>query len=106
MTAFHHYELHCDAVGCPASYNVANPRADGTRADALRHGWVHGVAYNPLTRGPAKSFDFCPTHAFKLAELEPVKSSRGMVNVRDHGAVGDGVTDDRTAVEAAVKEAT
>lgn len=62
MTAFHHYELLCDADGCDASFNAAEARADVTRAKAATVGWVHVVTPRPHG-GPATSADYCQRHA-------------------------------------------
>lgn len=72
MTAYQHYELHCDAPGCDAVYNVADKRADATRARAAKEGWVHGVEPPaPHRGGPARSLDYCPAHAGRIGELAP-----------------------------------
>jgi hypothetical protein len=61
MSAFHHYELHCDVESCDASYNVAEITAGVTRKRSAEAGWIFVVA--PLTEGGAyKYLDFCPDH--------------------------------------------
>lgn len=67
MTAFHHYELLCDAPdGCDARFNAAEKHAFKTREYASRQGWVHVVTPR-AEGGPAHSADFCPTHAKEYA---------------------------------------
>ena len=72
MTAFLHYELLCDAEGCSSTFNVAEKRADATRAQAARHGWAHGVVpWDPRRGGLAKCVDYCPEHASLIGDLKP-----------------------------------
>ncbi len=69
MTAHQHYELLCDHDGCIATFNVGEARADVTRREAAKQGWVHGIIRHPPRRsGPKPSLDFCPDHAAELPD--------------------------------------
>jgi len=69
MSARQHYELFCDHQRCGESINLGETRADITRREAAKQGWVHGVVTpNPRRGGPSRSLDFCPAHAGDLPE--------------------------------------
>jgi hypothetical protein len=64
VSALHVYVLCCDAPACSARFERDLPRADQTRQVACASGWVHGVVSpDPRRGGPAKSLDYCATHA-------------------------------------------
>jgi hypothetical protein len=64
VSALHIYVLRCDAPGCKERFECELPRADLTRQVARASGWVHGLVPPDVRRGgPAKSLDYCLTHA-------------------------------------------
>lgn len=67
MSAYQHYELFCDHPSCGESINLGEKRADITRREAAKQGWVHGVVPPAPNRGGlARSLDFCPAHVGDL----------------------------------------
>jgi hypothetical protein len=69
VTAFHHYELLCDADGCDASFNAAEARAHATREKAAKAGWVH--VFVPGGFGKGRTLvcaDYCERHAKEASE--------------------------------------
>lgn len=64
MTAFHHYELLCDADGCDATFNAGEARASVTREKAARVGWIHIWEPGGFANGRTKlNVDYCGAHA-------------------------------------------
>lgn len=70
MTAFHHYELLCDAPGCGRTFNAGEATATRTREIAGLDGWVHGVIAREAG-GPSKSLDYCSEHAARIRDATP-----------------------------------
>lgn len=80
------------ADGDPAPPKVRSPR------------WKYPSQSHPQLRDGASPDDACDRHGWgdNFEFPSPASTTPGMVSVRDHGAVGDGVVDDTEAVQAAV----
>jgi hypothetical protein len=63
MSAFHHYELLCDAPGCAATINVGEATADATRRKAAQVGWVLRSLPPAAGHQWPRAIDLCPDHA-------------------------------------------
>lgn len=62
MTAFHHYELLCDAPGCAATFNAGEVQVGPTRRRAAQIGWVTRII-RPAHGGVGRrTIDLCPDH--------------------------------------------
>lgn len=72
MSAFQHYELICDGLGCTATCNIGEATALETRRKAAQIGWT----CRTLPPGPghqlARYVDLCPIHGIDAPSDPPL----------------------------------